>query len=153
MERIDERRMILVTGATGYVGGRLVPCLLENGYRVRCLVREGARIGSRGWKGVEVVTGDVFEYATLVPALQGVGTAYYLVHSMGGGEEGFEARDLYAAQNFGRAAQAAGVRRIIYLGGLGRDGDELSPHLRSRHEVGEQLRSWEVAVTEFRAGG
>ena len=145
-------RTILVTGATGYVGGQLVPRLLEKGYRVRCLVREGARIESRGWKGVEVMTGDVFEYATLVPALQGVDTAYYLVHSMGGGEEGFEARDLYAAQNFGRAAQEAGVKRIIYLGGLGRDEEELSPHLRSRHEVGEQLRSWEVAVTEFRAG-
>ena len=152
MERTGERRMILVTGATGYVGGRLVPRLLEKGYRVRCLVREKARIEGRGWKGVEVATGDVFEYATLVPALQGVEVAYYLVHAMGGGEEGFEARDLYAAQNFGRAAQEAGVKRIIYLGGLGRDEDELSPHLRSRHEVGEQLRSWNVAVTEFRAG-
>jgi uncharacterized protein YbjT (DUF2867 family) len=145
-------RTILVTGATGYVGGQLVPRLLEKGYRVRCLFREGARIEGRGWKGVEVMTGDVFEYATLVPVLQGVDTAYYLVHAMGGGEEGFEARDLYAAQNFGRAAQEAGVKRIIYLGGLGRDEDELSPHLRSRHEVGEQLRSWKVAVTEFRAG-
>lgn len=152
MERTDERRMILVTGATGYVGGRLVPRLLEKGYRVRCLVREKARIEGRGWKGVEVATGDVFEYATLVSALQRVEIAYYLVHAMGGGEEGFEARDLYAAQNFGRAAQEAGVKRIIYLGGLGRDEDELSPHLRSRHEVGEQLRSWNVAVTEFRAG-
>jgi uncharacterized protein YbjT (DUF2867 family) len=99
-----------------------------------------------------VAIGDVLDYRTLVPALEGVDTAYYLVHAMGGGEEGFEARDLYAAQNFGRAAQEAGVRRIIYLGGLGRDEDELSPHLRSRHEVGEQLRSWQVAVTEFRAG-
>ena len=145
-------RTILVTGATGYVGGRLVPRLLEQGYRVRCLARDAARIEGRGWKGVEVATGDVLEYHTLLPALQGVDTAYYLVHAMAGGEEGFEMRDLYAAQNFGRAAQAAGVRRIIYLGGLGRDEDTLSPHLRSRHEVGEQLRSWEVAVTEFRAG-
>jgi uncharacterized protein YbjT (DUF2867 family) len=152
IEKMDEMRMILVTGATGYVGGRLVPRLLEKGYRLRCLVREGTQIESRGWRGVEVVTGDILEYATLAPALQGVDTAYYLVHAMGGGEEGFEARDLYAAQNFGRAAQEAGVKRIIYLGGLGRDEDELSPHLRSRHEVGEQLRSWEVAVTEFRAG-
>ena len=146
------RRTILVTGATGYVGGRLVPRLLEKGYHVRCLVREASRLEGRGWKGVEVVTGDVLEYSSLVPALQGVDTAYYLVHAMTGGEEGFEERDLYAAQNFGRAAQEAGVRRIIYLGGLGRDEDELSPHLRSRHEVGEQLRSWNVAVTEFRAG-
>ncbi len=145
-------RTILVTGATGYVGGRLVPRLLEQGYRVRCLVRDAARLEGRGWKGVEVMTGDVLEYQTLLPALQGVDTAYYLVHAMAGGEEGFEMRDLYAAQNFGRAAQAAGVRRIIYLGGLGRNEDTLSPHLRSRHEVGEQLRSWEVAVTEFRAG-
>ncbi len=145
-------RTILVTGATGYVGGRLVPRLLEQGYRVRCLVRDAARIEGRGWKQVEVATGDVLDYKTLPPALQGIDTAYYLVHAMAAGEEGFEARDLFAAQNFGRAAQAAGVRRIIYLGGLGRDEDKLSPHLRSRHEVGEQLRSWEVAVTEFRAG-
>jgi uncharacterized protein YbjT (DUF2867 family) len=145
-------RRILVTGATGYVGGQLVPRLLERGYQVRCLVREAARVEGRGWKQVEVAIGDVLDYQTLVPALEGVDTAYYLVHAMVAGEAGFEARDLYAAQNFGRAAQAAGVRRIIYLGGLGRDEDELSPHLRSRHEVGEQLRSWEVAVTEFRAG-
>jgi uncharacterized protein YbjT (DUF2867 family) len=146
------RRLILVTGATGYVGGRLVPRLLEKGYRVRCLARDASGLEGQGWKGVEVAIGDVLEYSTLRPALQGVDTAYYLVHAMGGGEEGFESRDLYAAQNFGRAAQEAGVRRIIYLGGLGRDEDELSPHLRSRHEVGEQLRSWEVVVTEFRAG-
>jgi len=152
MGRTDERRTILVTGATGYVGGRLVPRLLERGYRVRCLVRDAARLEGKGWKGVEVATGDVLEYQTLLPALEEVDTAYYLVHAMAGGEEGFEARDLYAAQNFGRAAQEAGVRRIIYLGGLGRDKDELSLHLRSRHEVGEQLRSWGVAVTEFRAG-
>lgn len=145
-------RTILVTGATGYVGGRLVPRLLEKGYRVRCLVRDVARFDRRGWKGVEVVMGDVLDYSSLLPALRGVDTAYYLVHSMEGGEEGFEERDLLAAQNFGRAAQEVGVRRIIYLGGLGRDDDELSPHLRSRHNVGEQLRSWRVAVTEFRAG-
>jgi len=151
-EASRRERMILVTGATGYVGGQLVPRLLERGYRVRCLVREAARVEGRGWKRMEVAIGDVLNYRTLLPALEGVDTAYYLVHAMGGGEEGFEARDLYAAQNFGRAAQEAGVRRIIYLGGLGRDEDELSPHLRSRHEVGEQLRSWQVAVTEFRAG-
>ena len=145
-------RTILVTGATGYVGGRLIPRLLEKGYRVRCLVRDAARIEGRGWKQIEVFTGDVLHYETLVPALQGVDTAYYLVHSMAAGEQGFEERDLIAAQNFGRAAQTAGVKRIIYLGGLGRDEDELSHHLRSRHAVGEQLRSWEVAVTEFRAG-
>ena len=152
MDSSPAARTILVTGATGYVGGRLVPRLLEQGYRVRCLVRDATRLEGRGWKGIEVATGDVLEYQTLLPALQGVDTAYYLVHAMAGGEEGFEMRDLYAAQNFGRAAQVAGVRRIIYLGGLGRDEDTLSPHLRSRHEVGEQLRSWEVAVTEFRAG-
>ena len=145
-------RRILVAGATGYVGGRLIPRLLEQGYRVRCLVRDAARIEGRGWKQVEVATGDVLDYQTLAPALQGVDTAYYLVHSMAAGEQGFEERDIIAAQNFGRAAQAAGVGRIIYLGGLGRDEDELSHHLRSRHAVGEQLRSWDVAVTEFRAG-
>ena len=143
---------ILVAGATGYVGGRLIPRLLEKSYRVRCLARDAARIEDRGWKHIEVATGDVLDYTTLVPALQGVDTAYYLVHSMAAGEQGFEERDLIAAQNFGRAAQTAGVKRIIYLGGLGRDEDDLSHHLRSRHAVGEQLRSWEVAVTEFRAG-
>jgi len=152
MNSTTSRPLILVTGATGYVGGRLVPRLLEKGYRVRCMVRNAVHIKGKGWKGIEVMTGDVLEYSSLLPALQGVDTAYYLVHSMESGEEGFEERDLYAAQNFGRAAQEAGVRRIIYLGGLGRDDDELSPHLRSRHEVGEQLRSWNVAVTEFRAG-
>jgi uncharacterized protein YbjT (DUF2867 family) len=152
IEKTEEKRAILVTGATGYVGGLLVPQLLEKGYRVRCLVRDAAGLKGKRWKGVEVMIGDVSDYSSLVPALQGIDTAYYLVHSMEGGEQGFEERDLYAAQNFGRAAQEAGVRRIIYLGGLGRDNDELSPHLRSRHDVGKQLRSWKVAVTEFRAG-
>src|SRR5690242_10451174 len=96
-------RLILVAGATGYVGGRLVPRLLEKGYRVRCMVRDAARIKGRGWRGIEVMTGDVLEYSSMVPALRGVDTAYYLVHSMEGGEEGFEERDLFAAQNFGRA--------------------------------------------------
>src|SRR5690348_10396812 len=96
---------ILVSGATGYVGGRLVPRLLVQGYRVRCLARDAECIEALGWKGVEVATGDVLEYHTLLPALQGVDTAYYLVHAMAAGEEGFETRDLFAAQNFGRAAQ------------------------------------------------
>ena len=94
-------RTILVTGATGYVGGRLIPRLLEQGYRVRCLARDAARIEGRGWKQIEVVTGDVLSYETLLPALQGVDTAYYLVHSMAAGEQGFEERDIIAAQNFG----------------------------------------------------
>jgi uncharacterized protein YbjT (DUF2867 family) len=142
-------RTILVSGATGYVGGRLVPRLLAAGYRVRCLVRDPERLQGRPWPGVEIVQGDVLQPATLPPALAGVEVAYYLVHSMGGGEQGFEERDRRAAANFAAAAQAAGVARIIYLGGLGEE--DLSPHLRSRQEVGAVLRAGAVPVTEFRA--
>lgn len=143
---------ILVTGATGYVGGKLIPILRQRGYKVRCLVRDPASIAEHRWKGIEVYTGDVLDYATLLPALAGVHTAYYLIHSMASGEEGFEARDILAAHNFGRAAHTAGVKRIIYLGGLGEDDANLSHHLKSRHAVGAQLRTWDVPVTEFRAG-
>lgn len=142
-------RQILVTGATGYVGGRLVPRLLGAGYRVRCLTRDPARLAGRPWPGVEIVAGDMFQPETLGPALAGVEIAYYLVHSMAEGAEGFEERDRNAAANFAAAAQAAGVARIIYLGGLGREG--MSPHLQSRQEVGRVLRESGVPVTEFRA--
>ncbi len=143
--------MDLVTGATGYVGGRLVPRLLQAGRRVRVLVRDPARVAGRAWAGrVDVVRGDVLDPATLPAALAGVTTAYYLVHSMGD-HAAFAARDRDAARSFARAARAAGVGRIVYLGGLGATGSELSDHLRSRQEAGEALRSAGVPVTEFRA--
>lgn len=142
---------ILVTGATGYVGGRLVPRLLEAGHRVRCLVRDPARLQGRNWfQTVELAEGDVFRPETLVTAMRGVQTAYYLIHSMGGGAD-FHDKDLIAARNFSRAARDAGVERIIYLGGLAGDAEQLSEHLQSRQQTGEALREGGVPVTEFRA--
>ena len=135
-----ERPLILVTGSTGYIGGRLVPRLLAGGYRVR------------PWQSaVEIVAGDVLEPVSLAPAMRGVQTAYYLVHSLASGS-GFHQRDLSAASNFGAAARSAGVARIIYLGGLAEASPALSEHLRSRQQTGEALRSAGVPVTEFRAG-
>ena len=143
--------LILVTGSTGYVGGRLVPRLLEAGKRVRVLVRDPVRLQGRDWAPrVEVATGDVLRPETLGGALHGVDVAYYLVHSMARGE-GFHERDLAAARAFGRAAAEAGARRIVYLGGLGDPSADLSRHLRSRQETGEALREAGVPVTEFRA--
>lgn len=145
-----KQKEILVTGATGYVGGRLIPLLLERGYRVRCLVRDPSRIEGRGWDHVEVVQGDVLKYETLFEAMKNINVAYYLVHSMSAGT-GFQERDKKAALNFGKAAFEAGVKRIIYLGGLGIDNGDLSRHLKSRHQTGENLRKSGVPVTEFRA--
>lgn len=146
-----EKQLILVTGATGYVGGRLVPRLLEAGYAVRVLVRDAQRLDGRSWQDqVEVVKGDVLESDTLPPALAGVHAAYYMIHSMSGGEN-FAARDKLAAKNFGQAAAAAGCTQLIYLSGLGHDTDTLSNHLQSRHDTGKALRETGVPVTEFRA--
>jgi len=143
--------LVLVTGATGYVGGRLVPRLLEAGYRVRCLVRDSARLQGRSWLGqVEVVQGDVLKPETLSAAMQGVKAAYYLIHSMTGSTD-FHQRDLVAARHFGHEAKVAGVERIIYLGGLGDPAADLSQHLRSRQQTGEALQQAGVPVTEFRA--
>ena len=148
---MSETKSILVTGATGYVGGNLVPRLLQEGYRVRVLVRDAEKLGSKSWaREVEVIIGDVFEPPTLEPALSGVEVAYYLIHSMTGGKN-FAEKDIAAARNFGRAAMQAGVRRVIYLGGLGDPETNLSKHLRSRQETGEVLRRSGVCVTEFRA--
>jgi uncharacterized protein YbjT (DUF2867 family) len=142
---------VLVTGATGYVGGRLVPRLLESGYRVRCLVRDPARLQGRPWlEQVEVVEGDVLKPATLATAMQGIDAAYYLIHSMSGSAD-FHQRDLTAARNFADAARLAGVQQIIYLGGLGDPDADLSQHLSSRQKTGEALREADVPVTEFRA--
>lgn len=143
--------LILVTGATGYVGGRLVPELIKTGHRVRVLVRDASRLQGRSWADqVEVFEGDVFKPGTLQPVMQGVSSAYYLIHSMMNSSE-FHQRDLIAARNFGQAAKENNLNRIIYLGGLGEADADLSPHLRSRQETGEVLRQSGVPVTEFRA--
>ncbi len=145
------KKRILVTGATGYVGGRLIPRLLEAGYPVRAFVRDISRLNGRQWgQSVEVAVGDVFQPESLRAAMEGIDIAYYMIHSMRGGED-FHQRDLTAARNFANAAHAAGVKRIIYLGGLGDPSEELSPHLRSRHETGEALKAAGVPVTELRA--
>ncbi|MEP7292333.1 MAG: SDR family oxidoreductase [Chloroflexota bacterium] len=145
-----EIKRILVTGATGYVGGRLVLPLLEAGYTVRVMVRDASRLDGRSWlERVEVVEGDVFKPETLSKALEGIDAAYYLIHSLGGKD--FAERDQRAGRNFGAAAQAAGVQRILYMSGLGDPTDDLSEHLRSRHQTGDALREAGVPVTEFRA--
>ena len=146
----DKRPLILLTGATGYVGGRLIRLLEERGDRVRCLARRPENLRDKAAADTQVVAGDLLDAESLVAAMAGVHTAYYLVHSMGSSGS-FELQDRAAARNFGAAARAADVRRIVYLGGLGESSEDLSPHLRSRHEVGEVLRSSGVEVIEFRA--
>jgi uncharacterized protein YbjT (DUF2867 family) len=149
---IADRGPVLVTGSTGYIGGRLAPRLLDDGWRVRCLVRDPRRLEGRPWTGrAEIVQGDVLRPETLAAALRGVRFAYYLVHGMAGGAD-FHERDLAAARNFGAAAREAGVEQIVYLGGLGDPETDLSRHLRSRQETGAALRASGVRVTEFRAG-
>ena len=147
---MDKPSHILLTGATGYVGGRLLPLLVADGWRVRCVARQPEHLSPRVPDGVEVVQGDLLDAASLSAAMQGMEAAFYLVHSMGATGD-FETQDRLAADNFAAAARAAGVQRIIYLGGLGEDQLDLSAHLRSRHEVGERLRAHEVPVIEFRA--
>ena len=144
-----DRRVVLLTGASGYVGGRLLAALRARGEVVRCLARRPEFLRPRVDSQTEVVRGDVCEPATLAPALDGIDTTYYLVHSMEAGRA-FEAQDREAATAFGAAARAAGVRRIVYLGGLGQ-GDRLSAHLASRQEVGQILRDSGVPTIEFRA--
>ena len=147
---MTDERLILLTGATGYVGGRLLTRLESEDRRVRCLVRSPADFKRVLGANTERVAGNVLDRSSLGAALRGVGTAYYLVHSMGSSDP-FEEADRDAARNFGAAAKAAGVERIVYLGGLGSDAEDLSPHLRSRHEVGDILRESGVRVIEFRA--
>ncbi|MBM3493413.1 MAG: SDR family oxidoreductase [Armatimonadetes bacterium] len=142
--------MVLLTGATGYIGGRLLPLLVRNGCRVRCLARRPDNLRARVPAGVEVARGDVLDPDSLAGAMRGVRVAYYLIHALGS-SEGFEAQEREGAANFGRAASEARIERIVYLGGLGDDDRELSPHLRSRHAVGRILRDSGVPVVELRA--
>jgi uncharacterized protein YbjT (DUF2867 family) len=143
---------ILVTGATGYIGGRLVPELLAAGHEVRCLARTPDKLADAAWRDrVEVVEGDLTDGDSVRAAFEGVDAGYFLVHSMGGADD-FAAQDREAAATFRDAAADAGTGLIIYLGGLGQDDDpDLSPHLSSRHEVGEVLAEGPVPVTELRA--
>ncbi|MFY9710825.1 MAG: SDR family oxidoreductase [Candidatus Cybelea sp.] len=141
---------VLVTGSTGYIGGRLVPRLRDAGLEVRCLARAVGRLRGRFGERVEIVEGNLDDAASLVTALKGCDVAYYLVHSMAATADYAEV-DRKTARQFGAGAREAGVKAIVYLGGLGEDGDSLSAHLRSRHEVGGMLRGSGVPVIEFRA--
>jgi uncharacterized protein YbjT (DUF2867 family) len=131
--------LILLTGATGYVGGRLLKALEQAGHRVRCLARRRQFLQPKVAATTEVIGGDVLDPESLKAALDSVHTAYYMIHSMGS-RHNFEVMDRQAAENFADAARQAGVARIVYLGALGENGSDLSPHLRSRQEVGRILR-------------
>ncbi len=152
---MDNSKPILVTGATGYVGGRLIPALLERGHRVRAMGRSAAKLGCRPWAQhprVEIIEGDVLDAESLEAAAAGCEVAYYLVHSMIAQKDRFAEADRTAARNMVAAAEAAGLKRIIYLGGLAeaRHG-KLSKHLSSRIEVAEILQSGRVPTTDLRA--
>ena len=149
-KELKEKNLVLLTGATGYVGGRLLKALEESQYHLRCLVRRPELLRPRVDSKTDVVKADVLDRSSLIPAMDGVKIAFYLVHSMGSAES-FEENDRIAAQNFGEIAKEAGVERIIYLGGLGNEKEVLSSHLRSRQEVGYILRASKVPVIEFRA--
>lgn len=147
-----DKKQILVTGATGYIGGRLIPRLLQKGHAVRVLVRGGAdRLTERKWHDkVDVVDGNVLKPETLPAAFSEIDVAYYLIHSMSDSHE-FTERERKAATNFSKAAADANIQRIVYLGGLGDPDSNLTDHLRSRQKTGELLKTDGVPVTEFRA--
>jgi uncharacterized protein YbjT (DUF2867 family) len=150
----EPRTTVFVTGASGYIGARLVPRLLEAGYGVRCLARAPRKLESRQWARhprVEIVAGDVGDAERLADAMRGCSAAYYLVHSMLAAGTRYAEADRRLAASFAAAADRAGVPRILYLGGLGESGDALSEHLRSRREVEAALRSGSSALTVLRA--
>lgn len=143
---------VLVTGATGYVGGRLVRELLEHKYRVRVLVRDAKRLQDYPWRDlVEIVEGDALDFETLSKALQGIDLAYYLLHALMAAKN-FEELEAELARKFGQIAKENGVSRIVYLGGIASPDDNLSPHMSARAITGEILRSSGVPTIELRAG-
>lgn len=143
---------ILVTGASGYIGRQLAERLLEDGHEVTCMVRDAVRANLGSAERCRIVEADVLRPETLATALDGIEVAYYLIHSMSGRERGFGERDRQAAYNFAVAAKHAGIRGVIYLGGLAAAGAPVSEHLKSRHETGAVLRKFGPPVIEFRAG-
>jgi len=143
---------ILASGATGYVGSRLIPRLVAAGHEVSCMVRDAWRVDRRVAESTRIVVADALQPESLAAAMQGIEVAYYLIHSMSASGGGFQERDQLAAHNFAVAARQAGVSRIIYLGGLASETSQISLHLKSRHETGEALRKFGPPVTEFRAG-
>ena len=143
----DHRPLVLLTGASGYIGGRLLKELEKAGWPVRCLARRPDFLRPRVAASTEVVKADCLDRSSLVPAMAGAHTAYYLVHSMGSPGK-FEQEDREAAQNFADVARDSGVRRIVYLGGLGNQDQALSAHLRSRHEVADILRSSQIEAAD-----
>jgi uncharacterized protein YbjT (DUF2867 family) len=148
---MNDLKRVLVTGATGYIGSHLVPRLLEEGYQVKAFVRNPQKLEKYNWrKKIQIAIGDVLLPETLESAMADVDAAYYFIHSMMGGAD-FAEQDIAAARNFGEATRNAGVKRIIYLGGLGNPSTQLSEHLRSRQKTGDALRRSGVPVTEFRA--
>jgi uncharacterized protein YbjT (DUF2867 family) len=148
--RVD--KLILVTGGTGYIASRLIPRLLDSGYRVRALARDPRRLAARSWfNKIDIVQAEVRTPSTLAHAFDGVDTAYYFIHNMSYGH-GYTRLELEAARNFAKAAEQAGVQHIIYLGGLADPDARIAPHMRSRIETGNVLREGKVPVTEFRAG-
>jgi len=143
--------LILVTGATGYIGGKLIPELLARSYRVRIMVRSISDDHIKRWPGAEIVEADALDPAQLNLALKGVDTVYYLIHSLLLGQKNFEQRDLLLAENFRKASELNDIRHIIYLGGLGDPNARLSPHLRNRKLVTKKLSEGPVPVTVLRA--